>query len=94
MSAPAIHQLVAGFRQGDAISNEARAIRKVFRGWGAVSEIVCEGQRAAPQVRSEIRTPEEILPAIRPGDVALDEIHPALPHTGSGGENGMALTAR
>lgn len=71
MSAPAIHQLVAGFRQGDAISNEARAIRKVFRGWGAVSEIVCEGQRAAPQVRSEIRTPEEILPAIRPGDVAL-----------------------
>ncbi|MGI6496769.1 MAG: glycosyltransferase family 4 protein [Kiritimatiellia bacterium] len=68
---PAIHQLVAGYRQGDAISNEARALRKIFRAWGHPSEIVCEAQRAAPQVRAEIRTPSDILPALRPGDVAL-----------------------
>ncbi len=71
MSDIAIHQLVAGFRQGDAISNEARAIRKVLRSWGVASEIVCEAPRAAPQVRAEIRTPQEIGASVRPGDVAI-----------------------
>ena len=68
---PAIHQLVAGYRQGDAISNEARALRKVFRAWGHPSEIVCEGARAAPQVRADILPVSDFLPALRPDDVAL-----------------------
>ncbi len=67
----AIHQFVAGFRQGDAISGEARALRAVFRAWGHAAEIVCEPLRTAPQVRHEVQTPEHIGPSLRPDDVAL-----------------------
>jgi glycosyltransferase involved in cell wall biosynthesis len=36
------HQLVAGFRQGDAISQMALVIQKVLRSWGLASEIIAE----------------------------------------------------
>ena len=35
----AIHQIVAGYANGDAISNEARAMRALFRSWGFESQI-------------------------------------------------------
>ena len=38
----AIHQFVAGFNPGDAISNEALMFRDIFRSWGYKSEIFCE----------------------------------------------------
>jgi len=38
----AIHQFVAGFCPGDAISNESILFRDIFRDWGYNSEIFCE----------------------------------------------------
>ena len=52
---PAIHQLVAGYSRGDAISNEAREMRAVFRSWGWSSEIYCEHRRILPELRSDAR---------------------------------------
>lgn len=71
MPLPAIHQFVAGFRQGDAIANAALVMRRVLRGWGAASDIACEARRASPQTRGEVRDPHETAARLRPGDVAL-----------------------
>ncbi len=71
MSLVAIHQLVAGFRHGDAISNAARVMRRRFRAWGHAADIVCEARRTAPQVRHEIRDLAEVAAAIRPSDIAI-----------------------
>jgi glycosyltransferase involved in cell wall biosynthesis len=49
----AIHQFVAGFSGGDAISNEARVMRDIFRDWGYKSDIFSESKRILPQLRSE-----------------------------------------
>jgi hypothetical protein len=52
---PAIHQILAGYSNGDAISNEARVWRATFRGWGHASEIYCETKRILPELRGEAR---------------------------------------
>ena len=39
---PAIHQLVAGFAENDAISNETCVLRSIFRSWGYESDILSE----------------------------------------------------
>ncbi len=49
----AIHQFVAGFSKGDAISNEARVLRDRFRAWGFASEIFCETKRILPELRKD-----------------------------------------
>jgi len=48
-----IHQFVAGFTHGDAISNEALALRNIFRSWGFASEIYSEPKRILPELRRE-----------------------------------------
>lgn len=47
----AIHQFVAGFSNGDAISNEARLFQRIFTGWGYESRIFCESRRILPALR-------------------------------------------
>ena len=49
----AIHQFVAGYTNGDAISNEARIMRRMFREWGYDSEIFCQPQSILPQLRKD-----------------------------------------
>jgi len=68
---PALHQFVAGFSQGDAISNEARTLRRIFRDWGYTSDIICEQQRTLPELRRETRDLAAALPTIRPEDIVL-----------------------
>lgn len=68
---PAIHQLVAGFNRGDAISNEAMAMRAVFRGWGFASDIWCETRRILPELRGDARELEGLAAACRPTDIVL-----------------------
>jgi len=51
----AIHQFVAGYSNGDAISNEARVWRKEFRDWGYDSEIYCETKRILPELKKDAR---------------------------------------
>ncbi len=85
---PAIHQLVAGFNRGDAISNEATVMRDVFRGWGYASDIWCETRRILPELRGEARELEGLAAVCRPDDVVLlhlsigspvNLVFPALP---------------
>ena len=67
----AIHQLVAGFGNGDAISNEARALRAIFQRWGAASEIYCDVRRTMPDLRGEARDLDRAAAEIGPDDVTL-----------------------
>lgn len=67
----AIHQFVAGFSTGDAISNEALRLRTVFRDWGYTSDIFCEQRRITPELRREARDVLDYNPVCRPGDVVL-----------------------
>jgi glycosyltransferase involved in cell wall biosynthesis len=67
----AVHQFVAGFSHGDAISNEARVMRQLFRSWGHASEIFCETKRILPELRAETKTIEHAPALIKPDDVVL-----------------------
>jgi len=67
--AAAIHQLVAGFSRGDAISNEALALQNAFRSWGARSCIFCEAKRILPELRGTARDLREM--SYGPDDIAL-----------------------
>ena len=67
----AIHQLVAGFANGDAISNEAIVMRKIFRSWGFLSDIFCEKKRVLPELRPETRDISECHSAFQPNDIAF-----------------------
>lgn len=67
----AIHQFVAGFSNGDAISNEARVLQKLFRSWGHESEIFCEQKRILPELRSLARDVTRAHESIRPDDIVV-----------------------
>jgi glycosyltransferase involved in cell wall biosynthesis len=67
----AIHQFVAGFARGDAISNEALSLRRIFQSWGVTSAIFTDARRAAPELRSEVRDVAEASSALAPQDVVL-----------------------
>jgi len=68
---PAIHQFVAGFANGDAISNEARVMRRLFRSWGCPSEIVSETAAILPELRGEAREVATAASWCRPDDIVL-----------------------
>jgi len=83
----AIHQLVAGFSRGDAISNEAVVMRSLFRQWGYESEIFCEQKRILPELRGEARELSGVAALLHEDDVVLlhlsigspaNELFPAL----------------
>ena len=68
---PAIHQLVAGFSNGDAISNEALVLRRMFRSWGYDSAIYSEVRRILPELRSDAKNVAALADTLNPDDVAL-----------------------
>ncbi len=55
-----IHQVTAGFAQGDAISDEARNIRQALRSWGCSSEIYAWPESIHPETRVECRPVTEL----------------------------------
>lgn len=84
---PAIHQLVAGYSKGDAISNEARVLRRMFRAWGFGSDIFCERRHVLPELRQDALPLEACPEALRTEDIvilhlsmgsAANEIFPTL----------------
>lgn len=77
MSKPAIHQILNGFADGDAISACARVWRDVFRGWGCSSEIYAPISHVSPDIRSECRPLEEYRGAT--GDIVLHQYSIASP---------------
>ena len=66
-----IHQFVAGFGPGDAISNEALVFRQFFRAQGHASDIFTEQRRVLPELHHEIRDLAQASPSLQPGDIAL-----------------------
>lgn len=83
-----LRQLVAGFRRGDAISNEALLIRDLCAAHGVASDIRCPVQNTFPADRGLTKDVETLPSEIRPDDVALlhlsigsrcNRIFPALP---------------
>ena len=68
---PAIHQFTAGFTKGDAISNEALVMRKIFRAWGYDSHIFCEPHRVLPEFREQTYDAALAEKMTRPGDLAI-----------------------
>ena len=67
----AIHQFVAGFSKGDAISNEALALRTLFRQWGHASEIFSETRRILPELRKEAHDAFAFEKQCTPDDLVL-----------------------
>ncbi len=67
----AIHQFVAGYANGDAISNEARLLRDVFRAWGFASEIFCDPRSTLPELRRDARDVSAYPATARPDDIVL-----------------------
>lgn len=67
----ALHQFTAGFSRGDAISNEARVLRNLFRSWGHASEIFSETKRMATDLRKDAVDVSEAGARIGPDDVAI-----------------------
>lgn len=67
----AIHQFTAGFTLGDAITNEARALRDRFVSWGHESRIFSERASIHPDLRGEAGEAEECLRTVRPEDTVL-----------------------
>ncbi len=70
MGIRAIHQVLAGFAYGDAQSNEALVLQRIFRDWGLQSEILCERSRILPSVARLARP----LEAYRPEDPAREAL--------------------
>lgn len=67
----AIHQFVAGFSHGDAISNEALVLRRIFRSWGFAADIFCETRRILPELRNEAYDVNAYAAQAKPDDVVL-----------------------
>jgi L-malate glycosyltransferase len=68
---PAIHQFVAGFAGGDAISNESVMFRDIFRRWGYASEIFSEDRCVQQAARKHVRDVDVYAAEASPDDIAL-----------------------
>ena len=66
-----IHQFVAGFSHGDAISNEALVMRDIFRDWGFQSDIFSEPRRILPDLRDQARDVASFRAECKPDDIVL-----------------------
>ena len=66
-----LHQLVAGFRLGDAISNEAVLIRDLCAQHGLDSDIRCPYRNAIAADRHLTKDVESLPADVKPDDVAL-----------------------
>lgn len=57
-----IDQLLAGFADGDAISNEARILRKAFRDMGYESDIYADVRHVAPDSQDDCKAIDSFKP--------------------------------
>lgn len=51
-----IHQILVGYADGDAISNEAGRLREIFRRGGHCSEIYADPSRVSPSLKTDCRS--------------------------------------
>lgn len=74
-----IHQILAGYADGDAISNEAVLLREIFRRWGHSSEIYADPPRVSPSLKTDFRSLADY--AAGAGDICLHHYGIASPAT-------------
>lgn len=74
-----IHQILAGYADGDAISQEAAQLRAIFRRWGHASEIYADSSRVSPSLKSDCRALADY--AADPGELCLHHYGIASPAT-------------
>ena len=72
-----IHQILAGFAEGDAISREATQLRDIFRRWGHTSELFVDTNHVAPDLQTACRPLGEYIG--RHGDICLHHYGLASP---------------
>lgn len=60
MNVRRIDQILAGFAEGDAISNEAVALRNIFRRWRVESDLFVDSRHLSPNVADQCRPLEEV----------------------------------
>lgn len=65
----AIHQIMAGYADGDAISNEAVWLRDIFRRWGHTSDIYADLAHVSPNLRTDCRSLTDYT--AKPGDICF-----------------------
>lgn len=79
---------MAGYANGDAISNEVRVMRALFRSWGYESQVYSEQKRILPELRGEARDLAASRGDFHPEDVVLlhlsigsdvNDLFPGLP---------------
>ncbi|MBR3085220.1 MAG: glycosyltransferase [Kiritimatiellae bacterium] len=66
-----IHQIVAGYRKYDAISDVANLMQRIFRSWGHRSGIYCASGSVAPESRGAVCDIAGIESDLAPSDVAI-----------------------
>ena len=66
-----IHQIVAGFGPGDAISNQAIAMQDIFHSWGYESRVYTEPKRIAPQFRDRADNTTTLTTNCDKNDIAI-----------------------
>lgn len=71
MQPKCIHQISAGYTNGDAISNEARQMRTLFRSWGFQSEIFSETKLILPELRSDCLDISQLPSRVHQSDTVL-----------------------
>ncbi|MFA5343751.1 MAG: glycosyltransferase [Kiritimatiellia bacterium] len=75
-----IHQILAGYADGDAISNEAALLREIFRRWGHKSEIYADLSRVSPSLTTDCRALADYTAGA--SDICLHHYGIASPATG------------
>lgn len=63
--------MLAGYSNGDAISNEARTLQSVFQSWGYEAPIVCEDKRILPELRDSAWSVEQYRKSEDMDDIIL-----------------------
>lgn len=77
MTRRALHQVLSGFADGDAISHQALAIRAIVRGWGWDSDLFVEEGHISPTMRDQCRLLADYRGAV--GEVLLHHYAIASP---------------
>jgi len=67
----AIHQFLAGFTVGDAISNESVVLQTIFASWGMEANIFCETFRTLARLRDMVKDVKTACSIVKPDDIAI-----------------------
>lgn len=71
MANPILHQIVSGFRKGDAISDEAMLLQALCAAHGHEAPLYCARSTTAAQQRSLVRDLDSLAGVVKPEDIVL-----------------------